>query len=133
MTDALPEAGAGLPAPLATVVIPVRNEAGSIADCLRAVAAQDYPSGRLEIFVVDGGSRDGSREIVERVVGGDARFRRLENPGGLVPVALNLGLRAARGDVFLRIDAHTIVAPDASNGCARRGPRTSAARCFPRA
>ncbi|MDQ1346973.1 MAG: succinoglycan biosynthesis protein ExoA [Acidobacteriota bacterium] len=120
MTDALPEAGAGLPAPLATVVIPVRNEAGSIADCLRAVAAQDYPSERLEIFVVDGGSRDGSREIVDRVVGGDARFRRLENPGGLVPVALNLGLRAARGDVFLRIDAHTIVAPDYVRRCVER-------------
>ncbi len=120
MTAALPEAGAGVPAPLATVVIPVRDEAGSIADCLRAVAAQDYPSERLEIFVVDGGSRDGSREIVERLVGGDSRFRRLENPGGLVPAALNLGLRAARGDVFLRIDAHTIVAPDYVRRCVER-------------
>ena len=92
-TRMTPDAGAGRSAapPFATVVIPVRNEAGSIADCLRAVAAQDYPPERLEIFVVDGGSRDGSREIVERMVGGDARFRRLENPGGLVPAALNLG------------------------------------------
>jgi GT2 family glycosyltransferase len=106
--------------PLATVVIPVRNEASSIADCLRAVQAQDYPAGRLEVFVVDGGSLDGSREIVERTVGGDDRFLRLENPGGLVPAALNLGLRAAHGEVFLLIDAHTIVAPDYVRRCVER-------------
>lgn len=106
--------------PLATVIIPVRNEAGSIADCLRAVQAQDYPPERLEIFVVDGGSGDGSREIVARAIADDARFRRLENPGGRVPVALNLGLAAAQGEVFLRIDAHTIVAPDYVRRCVER-------------
>ena len=120
MTVAQAAGAAGNDWPLATVVIPVRNEAGSIADCLRAVQAQDYPSGKLEIFVVDGGSRDGSREIVERTVGADDRFRRLENPGGLVPAALNLGLRAAHGEVFLRIDAHTIVAPDYVRRCVER-------------
>ncbi|MEO7793825.1 MAG: glycosyltransferase family 2 protein [Thermoanaerobaculia bacterium] len=103
--------------PLATVVIPMRNEAGSIARCLAAVQSQDYPRDRLEVFIVDGASRDGSRAIVERTVGGDARFKRLENPGGLVPVALNLGLAAARGEVFLRIDAHTIVEPDYVRRC----------------
>ncbi len=106
--------------PLATVIIPVRNEAGSIADCLRAVQAQDYPPERLEIFVVDGGSGDGSREIVARATALDARFRRLDNPGGRVPVALNLGLAAAQGEVLLRIDAHTIVAPDYVRRCVER-------------
>jgi hypothetical protein len=42
------------------------------------------------------------------------------NPGGLVPAALNLGLRAARGEVFLRIDAHTLVAPDYVRRCVER-------------
>lgn len=120
MTVARAAFPAGEEWPLATVVIPVRDEAGSIADCLRAVQAQDYPADRLEVFVVDGGSRDGSREIVQRVTGDDSRFRCLENPGGLVPAALNLGLRAARGEVFLRIDAHTIVAPDYVRRCVER-------------
>ena len=112
MTSARPDAGGEIDWPVATVVVPVRDEARSIAECLRAVESQDYPRSKLEIFVVDGGSRDGSRAIVERTVGNDPRFQRLENPGGLVSAALNLGLRAARGEVFLRIDAHTIVAPD---------------------
>lgn len=120
MTTVTPEVGGRAEPPSVTVVIPARDEAGSIAECLRAVGAQDYPPDRLEIFVVDGGSRDGSREIVEHTVGADARFRRLENPGGLVPAALNLGLRAARGDIFLRIDAHTIVAPDYVRRCVER-------------
>jgi succinoglycan biosynthesis protein ExoA len=106
--------------PLATIVIPVRDEAASIAACLEAVQAQDYPRDRLEIFVVDGGSQDGSREIVARTIRDDARFRRLENPCGLVPVALNLGLAAARGEIFLRVDAHTIVAPDYVRRCVER-------------
>lgn len=120
MTAPRAAAAAGDEWPLATVVIPVRDEAGSIAECLRAVQAQDYPPERLEIFVVDGGSRDGSREIVGRAIGDDERFRCLENPGGLVPVALNLGLAAAQGEVFLRIDAHTIVAPDYVRRCVER-------------
>jgi succinoglycan biosynthesis protein ExoA len=120
VTTAKPEAGGGEGWPLATVVIPMRDEARSIADCLGAVAAQDYPRDRLEIFVVDGGSGDGSREILDRFAAGDARFHRLENPGGLVPEALNLGLRAARGEIFLRIDAHTIVAPDYVRRCVER-------------
>ena len=120
MTTAPGEASGSPEPPFVTVVIPVRNEARSIAECLRAVGAQDYPPERFEVFVVDGGSHDGSREIVERTAGADARFRHLDNPGGLVPAALNRGLRAARGDIFLRIDAHTIVAPDYVRRCVER-------------
>lgn len=128
MTIALSQAGGTLAVasagvvelPLATVVIPVRDEACSLAQCLNAVQAQDYPPDRLEVFVVDGGSEDGSSAVLDGVVGRDPRFRRLENPGGLVPAALNLGLRAARGDILLRIDAHTIVEPDYVRRCVER-------------
>ncbi len=119
MRNAPPNGGAP-ELPLATVVIPVRDEARSLAVCLRAVQAQDYPPGKLEVFVVDGGSRDGSCAIVDAVVGRDPRFRRLENPGGLVSTALNLGLRAAHGEILLRVDAHTIVEPDYVRRCVER-------------
>lgn len=106
--------------PRVTVVIPVRDEERSLAACLEAARCQDYPAGQLEILVVDGGSRDRSPEIVERFRALDARFHRLENPGGLVSSALNLGLRAARGEYLLRIDAHTLVAPDYVRRCVER-------------
>ncbi|HLG10290.1 MAG TPA: glycosyltransferase, partial [Dehalococcoidia bacterium] len=44
--------------PLVSVIIPVRNEEGYIGRCLQALAAQDYPHDRFEVFVLDGGSTD---------------------------------------------------------------------------
>ncbi len=106
--------------PRVTVVIPVRDEERSLEACLAAARRQDYPAELLEFLVVDGGSRDRSPEILERFVALDGRFRRLENPGGRVSAALNLGLRAAHGEYLLRIDAHTLVAPDYVRRCVER-------------
>jgi len=98
--------------PLVWVVIPMRNEAASIGDLLDCVLAQDYPADRLEVLVVDGASTDDSAQAVERYGQRDPRVRLLANPRRIVPTALNIAIRAARGDIICRIDGHTRVAPD---------------------
>lgn len=98
--------------PRVTIVIPVRDEERSLAACLDAVLAEDYPTDLLEVMVVDGGSRDGTAAILERYRKRDPRILRLENPGGLVSSALNLAIEAATGEYLLRVDAHTLIAPD---------------------
>jgi len=98
--------------PTISVVIPMRNEARFIADCLRAVLAQDYPSDLVEVLVVDGESEDDSRAIVEKYAAETGRVRLLRNPHRIVPCALNIGIRAARGEVIARVDGHTVIAPD---------------------
>jgi glycosyltransferase involved in cell wall biosynthesis len=98
--------------PLVSVIIPMRNEAGSIAALLETVLAQDYPADRLEVLVVDGDSDDGSAAVVQGVAARDARVRLLHNPQRIVPPALNIAIRAARGDVIARVDGHTQLAPD---------------------
>ena len=50
--------------PFVTVVIPCLNESGYIEDCMRSVLDQEYPPDRMEILVVDGGSTDGTQEIL---------------------------------------------------------------------
>ena len=99
-------------APLATVVIPERNEARHIEDCLAAVFGQDYPADRLEVIVVDGMSTDGTRDILERAAAREPRLRLLDNPASIVPTAMNRGIAAARGAIVVRVDGHCIIQRD---------------------
>jgi GT2 family glycosyltransferase len=59
-------APAGDPAPLATVVVVSYNGADLVAPCLEALAAQDLPAGRMQVWVVDNASTDGTQELIER-------------------------------------------------------------------
>jgi succinoglycan biosynthesis protein ExoA len=97
--------------PLATVVIPARNEEGDLARCLEAVLCQDYPLDRLEVLVVDGGSVDGTAEVAKEMLSGHrlARAEVLSNPVGTTPSNLNLGVALAEGEVLCRVDARSII------------------------
>ncbi len=105
--------------PLVSVVIPTRDEQATIAACLDAVLGQDYPAERMEVLVVDGRSTDRTRAIVGECAAADraARVRLLDNPRAITPVALNIGIRAARGAIVARVDGHTIIAPDYLRRC----------------
>ncbi|NPV66084.1 MAG: glycosyltransferase family 2 protein [Anaerolineae bacterium] len=103
--------------PFISVVMPVRNEAAFIARSLGAMLAQDYPPDRLEVIVVDGQSDDGTREIVAGIAARDPRVRLVDNPRRIIPIALNLGIRAARYPLIARMDGHTIAAPDYLRRC----------------
>lgn len=99
-------------APFISVLIPCLNEAPSLARCLSSVLASTYPPDRMEILVIDGGSTDTTREIIAFFGRRDPRLRLLENPEGITPCALNHGIRAARGEIIARVDAHCMIAPD---------------------
>ncbi|MFQ5986898.1 MAG: glycosyltransferase, partial [Thermoplasmata archaeon] len=49
--------------PLVSVILPLRNQASTARACLESLVAQDHP--RMEILVVEGGSDDGTREILD--------------------------------------------------------------------
>jgi glycosyltransferase involved in cell wall biosynthesis len=69
--------------------------------------AQDYPTERLEIVVVDGVSEDGSAELARSLLdGGPNAWKVISNPERNTPAALNLGLEGARGEVILHMVAH---------------------------
>jgi succinoglycan biosynthesis protein ExoA len=96
----------GLGAPIASVLVPVLNEARFLDRVLTAIREQELDA-ELEILVIDGGSNDGSPNIAARVAQADDRIRLLDNRAGHIPNALNIGLRAARGAYVVRMDAHT--------------------------
>ncbi|MGQ9715818.1 MAG: glycosyltransferase family 2 protein, partial [Anaerolineae bacterium] len=105
--------------PFVTVIMPIRNEAAYIARSLGAVLAQDYPHDRMEVLVVDGMSDDGTRDVVAGLQVRHPQFaiRILNNPARIVPTALNLGLRHARGEIIIRVDGHCEIAPDYVHRC----------------
>ncbi len=102
--------------PSVTVIMPVRNEAAYIERSLGAVLAQDYPADRLEVLVVDGLSTDGTRQIVSQMAQ-PPRVRLLDNPAGIVPPGMNIGIGQARGEIIVRVDGHCEIAPDYVRRC----------------
>jgi glycosyltransferase involved in cell wall biosynthesis len=98
--------------PFVTVIMPIRNEADFIERALRSVLDNDYPTERMEVLVVDGMSNDGTREIVASLSKQDSRIRMLDNPKRITPAAMNIGVKATRGDLFIRIDGHVEIPSD---------------------
>ena len=100
-----------------SIVIPCRNEQGYIQACLESALKQDLPERNFEILVADGMSTDGTREYLQQMAKQHSRIRFLDNPGRIVSTGLNNAIRAARGEIIVRMDAHTIYAPDYVRQC----------------
>ena len=94
--------------PRISIIVPCRNEARYIAACLESILATDYPADRLEVLVADGRSDDGTREVVADIARRDHRVRLLDNAQRITPTALNTAIRAASGDIIVRMDAHVV-------------------------
>lgn len=102
-----------------SIIIPSRNEERFIGSCLDSVVEQDYPKGGIEVLVVDGMSKDGTRGIVEGYARRYPYIRMLDNPKRIIPSAMNTGIRNAKGKVIMKIDAHTVYKKDYISKCVK--------------
>lgn len=112
--------------PFVSVIAPCRNEVDFIARAVESILSNDYPSDQIELLVIDGMSDDGTRDIVRKMADEDGRIRMLDNPQKIVPTAMNIGIRAARGDYIVRIDCHTVFSADYISKCIEVSQRTGA-------
>jgi len=112
--------------PMVSVIAPCRNEAHFIEKAIRTILENDYPCNLFEVLVVDGMSTDGTRDIVKKLCEQDGRIRLLDNPQKIVPSAMNIGIKAARGEYIVRVDCHTCLAPDYISKCIELAERTGA-------
>lgn len=90
-----------------TILIPTYNEEKFIASCLDSVLNQDYPKEKMEVLVIDGMSLDNTRAIVSKYCNDNFYIRLLDNPEKIVPYALNYGIKKSKGEVIIRMDAHS--------------------------
>jgi glycosyltransferase involved in cell wall biosynthesis len=97
-------------APLVSIVIPCYNHGHFLPEAVESALSQTYQ--RIEVVVVDDGSRDNTAEVVARYR--DVRCVRQENRG--LAGARNAGFHASRGEYVLFLDADDRLTPTAIEG-----------------
>ena len=102
--------------PSVSIVIPTYNEEKNIEGVINGFLASNYPN-ICEILVIDGNSTDNTDAKVAKLSSLDSKVKLLHNPLKIQSAALNIGLEACQGEVFLRADAHCRYAPDYVEKC----------------
>ena len=88
------------------VIIPTLNEEHFITCCLESVLGQTYPTDKMDIMVVDGGSTDNTCALVREMSSRCANIRLLDNPKRYQSAAFNTGVQASDAPYIIRMDAH---------------------------
>jgi succinoglycan biosynthesis protein ExoA len=94
--------------PQVSVLIPCRNEAKHIEQCLADIYRFTPPTGGFEVIVIDGMSSDGTRAILFRLQKRYPDMIVLDNLQLTVPYGMNMGIQHAKGEYIVRADARCI-------------------------
>ena len=101
--------------PLLSVVLPTYNRAHLLETAIRSVLEQDYPN--LELIVVNDGSSDGTKELLDRL--DDPRLRVVHQENRGLPRALNAGFEHAKGKYWTWTSDDNTYRPGALRALAR--------------
>ena len=96
--------------PGVSVVLPVRDAAATLGECLASLAAQTLRD--HELIAVDDGSRDASAAILAAAAARDRRLRVITTPARGLPSALNTAVALAHAPLLARMDADDIAHPE---------------------
>ena len=97
--------------PFFSIVVPACNVGAYIGECLRSLQAQTHPE--FEALIVCEESQDGTRDIINAMISGDARFQLIDQPRtGSASASRNYGIRNAQGCYLLFVDGDDWIEPD---------------------
>lgn len=91
-----------------SVICPIYNEEKYIVTFLDSVLQQDFCRDDMEVLLVDGMSRDKTRLIISQYIDKYPFLRLLDNPERTAPCAMIVGIKEAKGDIIIRLDAHAL-------------------------
>ena len=100
--------------PLVSIVTPTFNMARFLPETIESVLSQDYP--RIEYIVMDGGSTDGTVDLLRRYEG---RLRWISGRDEGQADAVNKGFRLCSGEIFTFLNADDVYYPGAVNAAVR--------------
>ncbi|NUN69984.1 MAG: glycosyltransferase [Bacteroidetes bacterium] len=95
--------------PLVSVIVPSYNQAEWLPMTLQSILDQTYP--HWEAVVVNDGSTDGTRAVIDRFAAMDSRIRPVHKTNGGISSALNAGIDAAQGEYFCWLSSDDLYAP----------------------
>lgn len=100
--------------PAISIVIPCLNEERNIANLLDSIRLQTVSLDTLEVIIADGNSTDKTRQIIKQYSNDhpELEIHVIDNEKRVIPAGLNKAIRAAEGEIIIRMDAHAIPAPD---------------------
>jgi succinoglycan biosynthesis protein ExoA len=113
-------------APRISIIVACRNEITHIRRFLNSLLSQDLDGMSWEAILADGMSDDGTRDVLDQYCAQHSQLKILANPGRIVSTGLNAAIRAARGDIIVRMDAHSWYAPTYCRLCIETLHRTGA-------
>lgn len=105
--------------PFVSVIIPCYNEEFTIRKLLEALRAQTYPLAKMEVVISDGLSTDATRDVIAafQKEHSDLSVRVVDNQARTIPSGVNQAIREARGELFVRLDAHSMPIPEYVQRC----------------
>ena len=105
--------------PFVSVIVPCFNEQATIRKLLASLRAQTYPLERMEVVISDGLSTDNTREAIESFSKEQPilSIRVVENRAISIPSGVNLAIRESRGEIIVRLDAHSMPIPEYVERC----------------
>lgn len=100
--------------PYVSIIVPCYNEQATIRFLLDAILAQTYPRPRMEVVIADGLSQDRTLETISafQEEHPDLALRVVGNQRRTIPSSLNLAIATARGEIIVRLDAHSMPIPE---------------------
>ena len=96
--------------PTTSVIIPTYNRKDSLYETLVSLAQQTWPADHFEVIIVDDGSTDGTRRIVEKTFPFTLRYFWQPNQGDAA--ARNLGVQRSQADILVFLDDDILVEPN---------------------
>jgi succinoglycan biosynthesis protein ExoA len=105
--------------PFVSIIVPCYNEEATIRHLLDAVLAQTYSRTQMELIISDGMSTDRTREVIAAFQSEypDLVVRVVENAARTIPSGLNQAIRESKGDIIVRLDAHSMPIPEYVERC----------------
>lgn len=107
--------------PRVSIIIPCYNEQATIRPLLEAIYQQSYSRTDTEVVIADGLSEDATRDEIAgfQKDHSDLSVRIVKNTARTIPSAINCAIKASRGEIIVRMDAHSRPYPDYVERCVR--------------